>query len=280
MIPPGSTSPRGRAAAWSSTGSRPGQRRLRPRSRSLCTATGRPRSGSSAAASSSASRSTCPRTPPSPPRGCRPSNPSRARSSTTTELLQREQKQGVPGWLTTVAPLGVLVIALGFLAALAGASAGWHAGPRRSRIRSDDISRGCARCPSRPRSARDRRAPANLTNLAAGSLAAVAARRHPRDCRLDAGPAGRLERLADIRNIADSTRVLPDVSERLAAIERRVESLDREVTAMHQAVESIGAEVTDLRDAIHRFSERLAAWPDHRIPRSSRLRQRWVMRRR
>ena len=39
--------------------------------------------------------------------------------------------------------------------------------------------------------------------------------------------------------------------ERLAAIERRVESLDREVTAMHQAVESIGVDVVDLRDAIH-----------------------------
>ncbi len=35
------------------------------------------------------------------------------------QLLQREQKQGVPGWLTTAAPLGVLAIALGFLAALA-----------------------------------------------------------------------------------------------------------------------------------------------------------------
>jgi hypothetical protein len=36
-----------------------------------------------------------------------------------SQLLQREQKPGVPGWLTTVAPLGVLVLALAFLAALA-----------------------------------------------------------------------------------------------------------------------------------------------------------------
>ena len=36
-----------------------------------------------------------------------------------SELLQREQKPGVPGWLTTAAPLGVLVLALGFLTALA-----------------------------------------------------------------------------------------------------------------------------------------------------------------
>jgi hypothetical protein len=60
-----------------------------------------------------------------------------------------------------------------------------------------------------------------------------------------------LSLLADIRTIADSTRVLPDVLERLAAIERRVESLDREVTGMHQGVESIGVDVIDLRDAIH-----------------------------
>jgi hypothetical protein len=35
------------------------------------------------------------------------------------QLLQREQKPGVPGWLTTVAPLGVLFLALGFLTSLA-----------------------------------------------------------------------------------------------------------------------------------------------------------------
>ncbi len=83
-----------------------------------------------------------------------------------------------------------------------------------------------------------------------------------------------LERLADIRKIADSTRVLPDVLERLAVIERRVESLDREVTAMHQAVESIGADVIDLRDAIHpiqRTAGRLGRI-NVRIPRSSRAR--------
>jgi hypothetical protein len=35
------------------------------------------------------------------------------------QLLQREQKKGVPGWLTTVAPLVVLAIALGLLSVLA-----------------------------------------------------------------------------------------------------------------------------------------------------------------
>ena len=81
-----------------------------------------------------------------------------------------------------------------------------------------------------------------------------------------------LERLADVREIADSTRVLPEVLERLAAIERRVESLDREVTAMRQAVESIGVDVIDLRDAIHpiqRTAGRLGRITV-RKPRSSR----------
>jgi hypothetical protein len=35
------------------------------------------------------------------------------------ELLQREQKPGVPTWLKTVAPLVVLALALGFLSLLA-----------------------------------------------------------------------------------------------------------------------------------------------------------------
>jgi hypothetical protein len=35
------------------------------------------------------------------------------------QLLQREQKQGVPGWLTTAAPLVVLLLALGLLSSLA-----------------------------------------------------------------------------------------------------------------------------------------------------------------
>ena len=81
-----------------------------------------------------------------------------------------------------------------------------------------------------------------------------------------------MERLGDVRHIADSTRVLPDVFERLAAIERRVESLDREVTAMRQGVESIGVDVIDLRDAIHpiqRTAGRLGRITV-RIPRSSR----------
>lgn len=81
-----------------------------------------------------------------------------------------------------------------------------------------------------------------------------------------------LERLADVRAIADSTRVLPDVLERLTAIERRVESIDREVSTMRQGVESIGVDVSDLRDAIRpiqRTAGRLGRLTVRR-PRTSR----------
>jgi hypothetical protein len=58
------------------------------------------------------------------------------------QLLQREQKPGVPNWLRTAAPLAVLALALGFLTLLAGGVArlrgtsggtgGWRA-PRAAR---------------------------------------------------------------------------------------------------------------------------------------------------
>src|SRR6266540_1280310 len=65
------------------------------------------------------------------------------------QLLQREQKQGVPGWLTTLAPLVVLVLALGFLSLLAWGlgRVARSAGPERrppttrpeARVRADSI---------------------------------------------------------------------------------------------------------------------------------------------
>jgi hypothetical protein len=56
--------------------------------------------------------------------------------------------------------------------------------------------------------------------------------------------------LRDVRAIADSTRVLPDVLERLGAIERHVGSLDDEVTRMRQGVESVGGDVVELRQSV------------------------------
>jgi len=58
------------------------------------------------------------------------------------ELLQREQKQDVPGWLTTAAPLAVLVLSLGFLSTLA-----WGLGRVARREEADPGSRPGARRP-------------------------------------------------------------------------------------------------------------------------------------
>jgi hypothetical protein len=59
-----------------------------------------------------------------------------------------------------------------------------------------------------------------------------------------------LAMLRDIRTIAESTRVLPDMLDRLGAIERHVGSLDGEVTRMRQGVESVGGEVVELRESV------------------------------
>ena len=94
--PPGSTPPRGRAAAWSSTGWRPRATASTARpSRSPSTATGRRRSGSSEAARSSACPSTCPSDAAIPgPRGCRRSGHFTRPFVADHQLLQREQKPG------------------------------------------------------------------------------------------------------------------------------------------------------------------------------------------
>ena len=89
-----------------------------PPSRSRSTATGRPRSGFR--------RPRDPRPPRLHARGHRHPRPDGAGEAflhppvrRDHELLQRERKGGVPGWLTTVAPLGVLALALVFLTTLA-----------------------------------------------------------------------------------------------------------------------------------------------------------------
>ena len=204
-----------------------------------------------------------------------------------SELLQREQKPGVPGWLTTVAPLGVLVLALGFLAALAWGLSRLARRTAPRRLPGHGESPVCARLRSPPGRGRDRAAPVHHRRdrddrarrqdrrMVEGAPRPAGVGTHDRRAHADPPTFAAdswplslladirtiadstrvlpdvLERLADVRKIADSTRVLPDVLERLAVIERRVESLDREVTAMRQAVESIGVDVVDLRDAIH-----------------------------
>ena len=149
-IPPGSTSPRGRAAVWWSTGSRraarrlpdhradPGPRRLEglirlQRGREILglpvympedTAIPAPK----VAAKQSFTR----------------------QFVSDDELLQRERKAGVPGWLTTVAPLGVLALALGFLTTL-----GWGLG-RVARRTSESPPASRRRPSPRPRHLRPR----------------------------------------------------------------------------------------------------------------------------
>ena len=56
--------------------------------------------------------------------------------------------------------------------------------------------------------------------------------------------------LEDLRTIAESVTVLPEVARSLASIQDRVESLDDEVRRMRQAVDSIGGEVVEVRDAV------------------------------
>ena len=92
-----------------------------PPSRSRCTTAGRRSCACTWATRCSACRSTCPRTGPSPPPRSRPGRPSRASSSATCEILQRERKDGVSGWLTAAAYLTVAAIAASLIALIAWA---------------------------------------------------------------------------------------------------------------------------------------------------------------
>jgi chromosome segregation ATPase len=56
--------------------------------------------------------------------------------------------------------------------------------------------------------------------------------------------------LEDLRTIAQSVTVLPEVARSLASIQTRVDSLDDEVRRMRQAVDSIEGEVGEVRDAV------------------------------
>jgi hypothetical protein len=52
--------------------------------------------------------------------------------------------------------------------------------------------------------------------------------------------------LEDLRTIARAMQVLPELARSLAEIERRTDTLDREVRQMREAVESMGADVERL----------------------------------
>jgi hypothetical protein len=71
--------------------------------------------------------------------------------------------------------------------------------------------------------------------------------------------------LADIRTIARGMQVLPELARTLAAIERRVDSLDDEVRTMRRAVESMDGDVKELPARIDQVQHALS--PLRRIGR-------------
>lgn len=60
--------------------------------------------------------------------------------------------------------------------------------------------------------------------------------------------------LGDIRQIADSMRVLPELAVFLSAIEDRVTSMDSEVRQMRGAVEKLNTQVDGLRESVDGMS--------------------------
>ncbi len=56
--------------------------------------------------------------------------------------------------------------------------------------------------------------------------------------------------LEDLRTIAASVVVLPELARTLGSIEGRVNSLDDEVKKMRAAVESMGGDVGDMKDSV------------------------------
>lgn len=56
--------------------------------------------------------------------------------------------------------------------------------------------------------------------------------------------------LEDLRSIAVSVSVLPDLARTLGSIEGRVSSLDDEVKKMRSAVESMGGDVDEMKNSV------------------------------
>lgn len=63
--------------------------------------------------------------------------------------------------------------------------------------------------------------------------------------------------LGDLRSIADSVRVLPEVARSLGAIERSVESMDREVKLMRRGVDRLDTDVMKVVDGVDPLDDKL-----------------------
>jgi uncharacterized protein YoxC len=103
-------------------------------------------------------------------------------------------------------------------------------------------------------------------HLRAGSCFGLTGERPPTDLEPRRGWAadavGYLPRLVlgafdDLRSIAASARVLPEVARSLGVIEASVESMDREVKLMRQAVERVDEDVIGVIDAVDPLDQKL-----------------------
>ena len=63
--------------------------------------------------------------------------------------------------------------------------------------------------------------------------------------------------LEDLRSIADSVRVLPEVARSLGAIEQSVDSMDREVKLMRRGVDRLDADVIKVVDGVDPLDAKL-----------------------
>ena len=63
--------------------------------------------------------------------------------------------------------------------------------------------------------------------------------------------------LEDLRSIADSVRVLPEVARSLGAIEQSVDSMDREVKLMRRGVVRLDADVIKVVDGVDPLDAKL-----------------------
>jgi hypothetical protein len=65
--------------------------------------------------------------------------------------------------------------------------------------------------------------------------------------------------LADIRSIAEATRVIATLAESLASIEKGVEEMNREVHQMRAGVDALHPEVSSMRAAVEPLQDQLGA---------------------